>query len=209
MALEKEEPTLPDKWKSVSDPRVALSTPPFMMPPLWAAEVGNRLTKRFPAIPPSRHPLYLRALTHPSFAPHVDARDHTMVQLVPIGTRLLDLVAVLWSTRALSGEKLAPGEWSQCVAARTSDEALSVVMVAHLQLADLILTDSLVDALRKHGKSAASLQKWLQHEGVQRRLSAKITADATRAIVAAWYLDHGLESAAGMVVREVLPYTFG
>jgi dsRNA-specific ribonuclease len=128
-----------------------------------------------------------------------------MRALAPVGAQLLDFLAANWITQNLSG--LTGAQISSLVQAVTSDEALSRVLTEDWRMGELILTDQLVDVLRKHGSSAGGLAKWqAATEKCTSVLPSSMAADALRSMVGSVYANHGLNGATGFCAAHVLPH---
>jgi dsRNA-specific ribonuclease len=144
------------------------------------------------------------------------AEAATMRHLAPVGQRVLDFAAGSWITQSMAG--LTGAQLAALVADVTSDATLHrLVLCDAWRLETFVLTDRLVEVVRKHGTGAGGLRKW--SAVVERQATGDgdaavvgvsmpdaFGAEAVRALVGSVYADHGLEASVAFCGAHVLPY---
>ena len=206
MGNEKQQPELSRSlWKVAESPTVKVQSLSFALPPKWATSLHTLLEKKFPGLlsrDGSRPVLYVQSFVHPSFAPDSSSTG-TMKLLAPIGNNVLNFVAANWISSAM--ENLTAAQFAALVTEVTSDESLSRIVAEEWQLDSMILTDSLVDVLNKHGTGAGGLSKWVLHQRAP-NMPASYGAEALRSFVGGVYADHGFDAAVEFCARNVIPH---
>ncbi len=136
------------------------------------AALAERLGHRF-----ARPELLVRALTHPSAAQHRGARDDSYERLEFLGDRVLGLIV------------------ADLLLAHFPDEAEGALAVRH---AELVRRETLAEVAGELG-----LERHLRlakgEEAAGERQNPALLANACEAVIAALYLDGGLDVARGLI----------
>lgn len=187
-----------------------------VLPPLWAAEVPRRLRAHFArtgAPFPMRQPaLYAAAFVAADFARGSDASASdalSMASLAPLGEAVLLWAVDRWlaAAGAAAGADAVGGSAAarRVSVALLSDRTLAAVCTAHWRLSDAILTGGAgLAALQNLGQAQ---RRELGQAGPGARTGgagAAECADCVRALVAAVYVDRGLEAAVDFAQEHVL-----
>lgn len=183
----------------IEKPIFRIGSLPFIPPPRWANEVPGRLRKAFPNVVPDRRILYLQALIHPSYTTEASSQG-TMSSLSPIGSALLQHLAVSFTSQHLMLTGASPAEIRSATSALLGQDALSAVLKGAWGLDDLILTDAIVREFREANSTKGLIRLAQQHGSV---LPVSYHQQCVHSMVGAVYLDQGLVTAQTFVKENV------
>jgi dsRNA-specific ribonuclease len=176
---------------------------PFAAPPLWATQITPRLQQAFPEVSLQKPVVFVKAFVHPSFTTEY-ARGSTMASLEPLGNCILQhtLTSWLFSTIGKNGNV---NEIREIRSHLLSDESLSFVFKDIWKFEDMILTDAVVQSVRKSSRNQGLVQ-WLATQESQAMLPLHYHPCCLKAVVGAMFLNGGMSEAQSFVFRHILSH---
>lgn len=187
----------------LTHPIVRQTSLSFAPPPLWANQLPQRLNQIFPELHIKKPGVFLKAFVHPSFTTEY-ARGSTMAVIEPLGNGILQhaLLSWLFGTVGSSGTNSDIRALHSCL---LSDESLSFVLKDVWKIEDMILTDSVVQSVRKSAQNQGLIQ-WVATQQTRGTLPLHYHPSCLKALVGAVYLNDGIDVAHHFVFHHIFSH---